>query len=210
MARVTGPLLSFDASGSVAGTVVFSKWKGRAYVRQLVIPSNPRSAGQTSNRAMMKFLAQQWAGLSAAIKATWDDLAAANTYSPFNAFTSHNMDRWAQWTGPTQEYPAAESDTPDTPDAPVATGGVRQASISLDIAAAAGQNWAYELHRSASTGFTPTKSTAIALIEFAGAATPVVYVDSPLDPGTYYYKVRSDSPEGVSSAFSAQDDAVVT
>lgn len=50
MAKVTSPLMSLDASGSVAGAITFSKWKGRNYVRQLVIPANPRSSGQVASR----------------------------------------------------------------------------------------------------------------------------------------------------------------
>ena len=50
MAKVSGPLFSVDASGGYAGTVVFAKWKGRNYARQLVIPANPRSAGQEQAR----------------------------------------------------------------------------------------------------------------------------------------------------------------
>jgi len=51
MAKVTSPLMSIDASGSIASTIVFSKWKGRNYVRQLVVPANPRSAGQQLARS---------------------------------------------------------------------------------------------------------------------------------------------------------------
>ncbi len=50
MARVTGPLFSVEASGSYGGVVTFAKWKGRQYVRQLVIPANPHSAGQETAR----------------------------------------------------------------------------------------------------------------------------------------------------------------
>lgn len=53
MAKVTGPLMSQDASGAYAGTLVFSKWKGRNYVRQLVTPSNPQTTGQQNTRAAL-------------------------------------------------------------------------------------------------------------------------------------------------------------
>ena len=58
MAKVNGPLLSMDASGSVAGAMTFSKWKGRNYVRQLVIPSNPDTAGQQAVRSILGTLAK--------------------------------------------------------------------------------------------------------------------------------------------------------
>lgn len=53
MAKVTSPLMSLDASGSIAGALTFSKWKGRNYARQLVIPANPQTTGQQVNRARL-------------------------------------------------------------------------------------------------------------------------------------------------------------
>lgn len=45
--------MSLDASGSVAGALTFAKWKGRNYVRQLVIPANPRTSGQQTTRSAL-------------------------------------------------------------------------------------------------------------------------------------------------------------
>ena len=53
MAKVTGPLLSFDASGSVGNTATYSKWKGRNYTRLRVIPRNPQSDGQAEVRTKL-------------------------------------------------------------------------------------------------------------------------------------------------------------
>lgn len=50
MAKVTGPLFSMDARNAFGGALVFSAWKGRNVVRQLVTPANPRSAGQEEAR----------------------------------------------------------------------------------------------------------------------------------------------------------------
>jgi hypothetical protein len=46
--------MSMDASGGYAGAMVFAKWKGRAYVRQLVTPANPHSAGQEGARNKLR------------------------------------------------------------------------------------------------------------------------------------------------------------
>lgn len=53
MAKVTGPLQSFSASGKLANSIVFAAWKGVAYVRQYVIPANPQSSGQGDQRVMI-------------------------------------------------------------------------------------------------------------------------------------------------------------
>jgi len=50
--------MSLDASGSVASTITFSKWKGRNYVRQLTIPANPQTAGQNSVRKILGKIAK--------------------------------------------------------------------------------------------------------------------------------------------------------
>jgi len=56
MAKVTGPLMSMDASGSYAGTIVFTRWKGRNVVRQLVTPANPKSLNQETARNAIRVL----------------------------------------------------------------------------------------------------------------------------------------------------------
>lgn len=56
MARVTAPLLSLDASGTVGKTATFSKWKGRNYVRLRVTPQNPQSNSQAQVRTILAAL----------------------------------------------------------------------------------------------------------------------------------------------------------
>ncbi len=66
MAKVSGPLMSMEASGAFGGALVFGKWKGRPTVRQLVTPSNPQSANQTisRNRVRVTGMAQHEVRLS--------------------------------------------------------------------------------------------------------------------------------------------------
>ena len=58
MAKVIGPLMSLDASGTVAKTATFSKWKGRNYVRQRVIPVNRNTTGQQTVRSILGTIAK--------------------------------------------------------------------------------------------------------------------------------------------------------
>lgn len=53
MAKVTGPLQSFTASGKVADSIVFSNWKGTATVRRYTIPANPQTADQGDQRIIV-------------------------------------------------------------------------------------------------------------------------------------------------------------
>lgn len=51
MAKVTGGLLSLDASGTFGNAITYAKWKGRQYARIKGNPSNPKTEGQMTGRA---------------------------------------------------------------------------------------------------------------------------------------------------------------
>ena len=94
MAKVTGPLLSLDASGSVASTMTFSRWKGINYVRQRVIPTYSNTALQAAIRLLTKDASKAWATdalvgttqIDAAYKLAYDTAASGNAYSGFNLY----------------------------------------------------------------------------------------------------------------------------
>ena len=58
MAKVTGPLFSMSASGTLGKALVFAGWKGVNYVREHVIPLNPQSANQGDVRLILGGLAK--------------------------------------------------------------------------------------------------------------------------------------------------------
>lgn len=58
MVKVIGPFHSDDASGTFADTLTASKWKGRSYIRQRVIPSNPNTDNQQTVRSILGTLAK--------------------------------------------------------------------------------------------------------------------------------------------------------
>lgn len=53
MAKLKAPLLSFSASGKIADALVYFTWKGLEVVRQYVVPSNPKSTLQTTQRGYL-------------------------------------------------------------------------------------------------------------------------------------------------------------
>lgn len=201
--------MSLDASGSLGGALVFSKWKGRPYVRTLVKPSNPKSALQVSMRAMFKFLSQQWAGISTANQATWQDKADAGVYSTFNAYVSENQERWRNFLAPGQADPVGEAGTNAVVNAVTATAGVRQITINVDITTQ-NDGWGWCLYRSLTTGFTPGVSNLIAVGITAGDGASTDYVDTPLDPDTYYYVVQCFNNDGLFQLPEAEVNATVT
>ena len=54
MAKLNAPLFSFNASGKLAKALVYFAWKGLDVVRSYVIPANPKSTAQTTQRGYFK------------------------------------------------------------------------------------------------------------------------------------------------------------
>lgn len=50
MAKVTGPLMSLEASGTIGDALTFSRWVGRPYVRRYSVPGNPQTLIQETHR----------------------------------------------------------------------------------------------------------------------------------------------------------------
>lgn len=200
-------MFSLAASGSLAKAITYTSWKGRAVVRELVIPANPKTGPQTGMRAMMSFLSKIWTGLTAPNKATWEDLANAGTYSTFNAFTSVNQSRWRRFLTPSAETPitaiGAGGDAPTT----TPTGGIRQIQLSIAHGVTP-PDWGWIIYRSEGTGFTPAYSNCVAIIPTT--ADPDIYIDTPLAVGTWYYRIGGFSLDGVAGTLEAEVSAVVT
>lgn len=53
MAKLKGPLFSLGASGQIGKALVFFPWKGLDVVRQHVVPSNPQTTLQTTQRGYL-------------------------------------------------------------------------------------------------------------------------------------------------------------
>jgi hypothetical protein len=208
MALVTGPLMSMDASGTIGETLTFGKWKGRNYVRQRVIPANPKSASQLGVRSMMSFLAKQWTELTAGEQASYAEMAEAKSISAFNQFVSVNLTRWQNFDGPTKEYPAAEASTPLTVSDMTLTGGVGEITVQL-TPSGSGNIWGFVLCRDPAEITAPAWSNCIAVIE-ADAGNQVTHVDSPLDAGTYHYRAAVINDDGVMGSFIADDSEAAT
>lgn len=89
MPRLTGPLFSLDARQTLAGTIVYSAWKGLSYARLHVMPYNPKSAYQTNIRKVMQFGVMYFTKgtyVAAAQKTWWDTYAMGTNESGFNRF----------------------------------------------------------------------------------------------------------------------------
>lgn len=53
MAKLKGPLFSLGATQQLGKALVYFGWKGLDVVREYVVPSNPKTAGQTTQRGYL-------------------------------------------------------------------------------------------------------------------------------------------------------------
>lgn len=94
MAKTQAPLFGFGASGQLGKAIVFGKWKGIDVARKYVVPANPDTASQSTQRGYMTYAVAQWHDLTNVLSGT--DKAAWNRYagvqptprSGFNQFAS--------------------------------------------------------------------------------------------------------------------------
>ena len=88
MSKVTAPLFSFTARGALAKSIVYFPWKGVAAVRSYVVPANPNTSAQQTQRGYMTSAVAEWHASTfvAADIAGWNRLAnlLATSLSGFN------------------------------------------------------------------------------------------------------------------------------
>jgi len=196
MVKVYGPMMGLDASGSLADAITFSKWKGRNYVRQRIIPANPQSGMQTCMRTMLSALSKDWANLSAAEKAKWLTLAAASVVSPFNAFVQFNQLRMRQYKSPCID--PTDTDASLTLAAITgfaATGGVHQCTISFSVDTLNG-GYGCLLHRNPLVDGDASLDEQVHVFLFHATGTKT-WVDSPLTAGVWKYSYRPFTTDGL-------------
>ena len=77
MAKVKGPLLSLSASGSIADSMTFGKWKGVNTCRIKSVPTNPNTAGQQAQRTTFQNAVNSWKAQDQATQDSWTSRARA-------------------------------------------------------------------------------------------------------------------------------------
>ena len=115
MAKVTGPLFSISASGTVGKAFTFGIWKGIQYVREWFKPANPRTAQQTNMRTAMTLIVAYWQAQGQAVKDVWNAFASGYAMTGFNMFVSRALKAYIEDPGidvvPTSVVGAGEPPT---------------------------------------------------------------------------------------------------
>lgn len=166
MATTKAPLFGLDASGALGGSIVFSKWKGRTYVRKLSIPANPKTGLQVGMRASMRFISQDFKNLTAGQKAAWDDLAAVTNITQLNAQVA-NAQRRTRVNDGVQRGPAESAGTAADAAASLAAAAQPKSLVLTWVAGAAAPEYAWMLFRSITGTFAEDVSNLIRIIPAA-------------------------------------------
>ena len=91
MAKTTAPLLSFDGSGQVAKTLVYSRWKGVPYTRKYVVPANPNTLAQREVRKLFALLREMWKIAPVGLSEPWNAFAVGRPFTGMNKWVGENV-----------------------------------------------------------------------------------------------------------------------
>ncbi len=159
MAKLTAPLLSFDARGKIADTLVYANWRGVPYARRMVIPANPKTTGQILTRDIFANLELRWKQAGTLMRAPWKRFAVGRKFVGRNAYLGKNI-----------QAMRGEIDMDAYIGSPGAKGGLPPASLVLATVAANGIE-ATITAPAAPDGWTLTSGIATALKEQTPEAT---------------------------------------
>jgi len=206
MAKLDGPLMSMGASGSIGGILTFGSNKGRNFVRQLVIPANPKTAAQQGVRSMMAWAGAEWRTLTAPEQATWETIATQLNISPFNGFIKQAMNNWSNAKSAQAEDPAPTVATPAGPPTAITETVIeRRAQIDWTDDAVGSDDFGIILYLSLTTGFTAGRDNAVKVIDM-GVETALT---NALTPNTYFYRMATFAKDGVIGTLSAEASFVI-
>ncbi len=195
-----------DASGTIGDAITFSKWKGRPYVRERVIPSNPKSGAQTGRRGMFKFLSQVWTDVITGDRATWNDLADQIVASDFNAYMKLNMQDWHNFLAPSKTLARARSNTPSDNALTAAVWEENRIKLTLS-GSALGDNWGIVIFAKEAGAVTPAVGNGIITEADTTIAAHDIYWTPP-SVATWHFNSIAFADDGAQAAAGGAQDAV--
>lgn len=155
MAKITAPLLSFGARGTVGKVMTFADWRGVPYVRKHVIPANPRSTEQVVTRDTFANYNTRWKQGGPLMRAPWERFAVGQKLVGRNSYMGKNL-----------QATRGDADLAAYIGSPGAKGGLPAASLVLATVAALGIE-ATITAPTPPTGWTLTSGIATCLIDQA-------------------------------------------
>jgi hypothetical protein len=207
MATTKAPLFGLDASGTLAKSIVFSKWKGRNYVRRHAVPSNPNTPLQQSMRAAFKFLTQHWKSLSAAEKLVWETIANTKQTTGLDEYVGFNQRRQRFNLGMSIDNLAPGTGTTPSTCATFTASNGRKSSVLAWTAGANAPDYYWQICMDLIAIATCSVDTTIVILP----AATLDFRVAPLLPGTtYHFDIRGVMKTGLTGGSFADVTATPT
>lgn len=151
MAKVTGPFMSFGGRGQIGKAMVAAKWRGVQYVREYVVPSNPRTTAQQNVRTLFAYLREMWKLAPSETITAWNAFAQGRPFTGMNKFVGENV-----------RVLNGETDMNNFIGAPGSGGGLPPVSIAAVTGGGAGEIDVSLVIPEIPTGWALTKAVATA------------------------------------------------
>lgn len=197
MAKTRAPLLSLEASGSIAKVLIMSRGRRQSYTKFSRKPKDPKTTLQLARREWFRILSSSWNQVSAYMKTTWSPLLKPNETNLKFAYLRGNLAYIDRGEWPSPEYPATRLALSASFGTKSFVGGPRHIVVSQTLVSYT-FNWLLLWFRTQSPPIdrTPQTLTNAREANFSLGAGPYVWDDAPLDAGTYHYARVSISLDG--------------
>jgi len=189
MVKTRGPLLSAEASGTLADQLTFLNTRRGNTVRRRVLPRDRKSGAQMGRRAAFHFITKNWSKISSGARASWNNLDRPKDQSVYNAFVAHNTQNWSGFLAPSAIYPVTRTGA-------VGVFGIGPAAAQVGYAIqfdaklnTLNANWGIIIFASPSTAFSTAVENAISM-EWLGNTVQKQWTWTPPNNGTWFFNAR--------------------
>ena len=155
---------------------------------------DPKTPSQIACRAAWSFAGYQWARFSSFDKSYWEELERRN-------FFSDTLIRWLDLHAPCKRPDGSTDPSTITISNPSAT-SLRVATGLSFTPSSASLLWGVVILRSPTEIVTPDPYQAIFFYPTT-TVKPIIFIDSPLRPGTYHYRAAAFETTGKLGPFSS-------
>lgn len=207
MVKLTGPMSSFKASGTLAGLLTYSNSRGRPYMKKKSHTPDQRTNPQLTYRMMFIWLANHWPTIGPAARLLWEAPAQLAKISPYNAYIGANTKRWLNMEGPSQT-PTVDDES-SISIRQIGWGYYANGTFYITLKEAASANrWGHVLHAGPIGGYTPTRATAVQ-INLDGPVGYQYLEYSPLNPVSTKFRLTTFNVDGRMAILSRTWTAII-
>lgn len=183
MVKVHAPVLSQDAAGRLAGTLVFQHHKRGTSLKKLTKPKQPRTPLQHNTRALVRRLGAYWTDNPQDYLQYWNPYALSINKDPYRAYMHLNLMRWRRNQGPATLPPGRDEGYTPTFDNFTCTAQGRRIHWTFDLTAHAFSR--HVVFWAQTVSGEPADYLHVEQVEHARNNATFTYLSRPLTPALY-------------------------